>query len=186
MTRKSDSGAWSLAFSGLMAALGTGLMLLSGLLVVFTYFSPLLASALLIPVRKELGAKWAWMVWIVTAVLTAILCADKEAAFFYVFLGYYPLIKPALDRIRPRWPRRGVKLLVFAAATAAMYAFLYFVFGMRAELDAAFAGGVFALAFFFGTMLALMAMFDLLLRLWEVYYTEKLRPRLGRRNGGGS
>lgn len=174
------SAAYDLAFSSLMAALGTGLMLLSGLIPVFTYFTPLMAAALLTAVKTELDAKWAWMVWIVTGLLTAILCADKEAAFFYVFFGYYPIVKSALDRIQNGHLRRAVKLAVFCASVAAMYAFLYFVLGFDAGLEEAFAGGFGALTFFFGTMILLMATFDFLLRAWEIFYTEKLRPRLHR------
>ena len=176
------SSAYPLAFSSLLAALGTGLMLLSGLVPVFTYFTPLVAAALLTAVKSELDVRWAWMVWIVTGLLTAILCADKEAAFFYVFFGYYPILKPALDRLQNGHVRRAVKLAVYCVSVAAMYAFLYFVLGFDAGLEEAFAGGFWALAFFFGTMILLMAMFDFLLRAWEIFYTEKLRPRL--RRGG--
>ena len=45
----------------------------------------------------------------------------------FVFLGYYPLLKPRLDAIRTRLPRLMAKLLLAVAAVGADYACLLFV-----------------------------------------------------------
>ena len=124
--------AVSVAFCGVLAALGTAVMMAAGLIPVLTYCSPLVASLFLIPVLREFGKGRAWMTWAVTAVLSGILCADKEAAFFYIFLGYYPVLKPAFDRLgKAGW---AFKLLLFAAALAAMYGLILFVLGMDIEI----------------------------------------------------
>ena len=70
------SPSFRVAFCSLMAALGVVLMMTGGLIPVMTYCSPLLAGVLLIPVMRECGVRWAWMVWIVTAALSLILSAD--------------------------------------------------------------------------------------------------------------
>ena len=90
------------AFCALMAALGTALMTTGGLIPIATYCSPLLAGILLLPVLYEFGRREGWMVWAVTAALSLILSPDKEAGSMYLFLGWYPILKPAFDRIRPR------------------------------------------------------------------------------------
>ena len=65
---KTNKGqAYTVAFCSLMAALGAVLMLTGGLIPVMTYCSPLMAGVLLIPVLREFGKKWAWLVWLVTA-----------------------------------------------------------------------------------------------------------------------
>ena len=88
-------------------------MMAAGLIPVLTYCSPLIASLFLIPILREFGKGRAWMTWAVTAALSAILCADKEAAFFYIFLGFYPILKPSFDKLgKPGWI---AKLLYFAA-----------------------------------------------------------------------
>ena len=47
---------------------------------------------------------------------------DKEVALIFVFLlGYYPLVKPRFERIRPPVLRGLCKLLLCNAAVAAMY-----------------------------------------------------------------
>lgn len=116
------------AFCSIMAALGTVMMLTGGLIPVFTYCSPLLASLLLIPVLFEYGSGKAWMVWVVTGALTLIIGIDKEAAFFYIFLAWYPIIKPHLDILKSKVLRFLSKILVFSAAVAAMYGLTCFVF----------------------------------------------------------
>ncbi|MBQ4341198.1 MAG: hypothetical protein II756_01695, partial [Clostridia bacterium] len=70
--------ALSVTFCGMMAALGAALMLLGGVLAVFTYAAPLLASVCLIPVLREFGKKSAWLCWLATAVICVLLCPDKE------------------------------------------------------------------------------------------------------------
>ena len=50
----------------------------------------------------------------------------------YVFLGYYPLVKPGLDAIRSRALRLPAKLLLAAFAVGADYLFLLFVLRLEA------------------------------------------------------
>ena len=129
------SPSFLVAFCSLMAALGVVLMMTGGLIPVMTYCSPLLTGVLLIPVMRECGVKWAWMVWIVTAVLSMILSADKEAAFFYLFLGFYPILKRGIDRIRPKALSFFSKLLFFTAAIALMYGLIWYVFGLDIGME---------------------------------------------------
>ena len=91
---KNSKYAHKLALGSVMAALGTVIMLTGGLIPVFTYCSPLIAALLLVPVCDVCGVSYGWIVWFVTSVLSMLIGADKEAAFFYIFLGYYPIIKP--------------------------------------------------------------------------------------------
>ena len=53
----------------------------------------------------------------------------------FVFLGYYPIVKPKLDKLRLRWLW---KLLLFNGSIGVMYYLLLNLFGM-AELGAEFA-----------------------------------------------
>ena len=57
---------------------------------------------------------------------------DKEAASLFVFLGYYPLVKPRLDAIRSRVLRLSAKLLLAILAVGADYSFLLFVLHLDA------------------------------------------------------
>ena len=167
-----------IALCAVMAALGAAVMLSGGLIPILTYCSPLAAGLLLIPVIHEYGSGRAWMTWGVTAVLSLLLCADKEAAFFYLFLGYYPILKRDLDRIPTTTVRLSVKLLLFAAVLALMYGLLYFILGLDSVVDEANAAGIaLNLAVYIGLVAAMM-IFDRAVRNITELYVRRLRPRL--------
>ena len=146
-------------------------MMAAGLIPVLTYCSPLIASLFLIPILREFGKGRAWMTWAVTAALSAILCADKEAAFFYIFLGFYPILKPSFDRLgKPGWI---VKLLYFAAALAAMYGLILFVLRLDVEIE----GTGFMVALYIA-LAAVMLLFDFVLQRLTFLYDARIRKYL--------
>ena len=163
--------AYSIALCALFAALGAVVMMAAGLIPVLTYCSPLIASLFLIPILREFGKSRAWMTWAVTAALSAILCADKEAAFFYIFLGFYPILKPYFDRRgKPGWI---AKLLYFAAALAVMYSLILFVFGLDIEIE----GTGFMVALYIA-LVAVMLLFDFVLKRMTLIYERRIRPEI--------
>ena len=180
--RTSKGQAYTVAFCSLMAALGAALMLTGGLIPVMTYCSPLLAGVLLIPVLREFGKKWAWLVWLVTALLSMILSADKEAAFFYLFLGYYPILKQSFDRIKPTPLALLCKLLFFAAAVGVMYALICYVFQLDIGLEELEELGKFAGIAFYLLLVLCMLIYDYALRNLAILYEYRLRPRLMKMN----
>lgn len=99
---ESEKKSKMISFCAILTALGTVIMLTGGLIPVFTYCSPVLASVLLIAVLEEYGTQEAWMVWAVTSALSLLIGIDKEAAFFYLFLGWYPIVRSAFDKIPSR------------------------------------------------------------------------------------
>ena len=121
-----------LALASMLAALAATLLCLTALVPLATYTAPVLASAVLLAAREECRRSLAWGCWAVSAALGLMLAADVEASLLYAFLGYYPLLKPRLDALRPRLLRVGAKLLLCVAAVGAMYALLLFVFRMEA------------------------------------------------------
>jgi len=167
-----------LAFCGMMTALGTALMLCGGLIPIATYCAPLMAGIIILAVMIEYGVKWGWMIWGCTGLLSLLLGADKEAAFFYIFFGYYPLIKPWMEKVKPDIFKLIVKALYFMLMAAIMYGLLCFVLHMQAILEE-FAGAGMALNIAFAVlMLFSMLMYDRLLTPLAVLYIKRLRPKL--------
>ena len=159
-----------LAFCAMMAALGTMLMLTGGLIPVLTYCSPLLASSCLIPVLDAYGKRNAWMVWAVTSALSLLIGVDKEASLFYLFLGWYPILKPTFDSIPARVPRFFIKLLTFCAAIGCMYLLIFFVFQIG-DIIESFSGLLWVNILFFAGLVAIMMMYDrVLIGIWLFYY----------------
>ena len=176
--RTNKGRAYTVAFCSLMAALGAVLMLTGGLVPVMTYCSPLLAGVLLIPVMREHGNKWAWLVWIVTAALSLTLSADKEAAFFYLFLGYYPILKRGFDRVKPKLLALLLKLLFFALAVGAMYGLICFVFRLDIGMEELEELGKLAGLLFYAMLVVCMLIYDYALRNLAILYEYRLRPKL--------
>lgn len=67
------------ALGGIITAVCTVLMFLTGLIPIGTYALPAIAGVLLMVIVIELGSKWAWMVFLAVSLLSALLAADKEA-----------------------------------------------------------------------------------------------------------
>lgn len=127
--------ASQIALGGVMAALAVVIMSLGGLIPIATYTSPMLCAVLLQFVLLSCGSRIAWAWYGAVAILSVLLSPDKEAAATFVFFGYYPIVKPHLDKTRLRllW-----KLLLFNGSACLMYYLLLKVFGM-AQLNAEFA-----------------------------------------------
>lgn len=132
MARRNQSAV--IALGGMMAALAVVIMSLGGMIPLATFVCPMLCMFLLAFVTGKCGNRIAWAWYGAVAILSVLLGPDKEAAATFVFLGYYPILKPKLDQLPLRWLW---KLLLFNAAILTMYWMLMHLFGM-AEILAEF------------------------------------------------
>ena len=164
-----------IAFGGILAALAVVILLLGGIIPVGTYLAPMLASIPLVVLLAELPKALCLGWYAVVAILGVLLCPDRETSFVFVFLGWYPIARPALDRL-PRLPRLFCKLLLFNAAAAALYGLLILVFRLEALVqEAKETGAVLLLALLLLGNVSFL-LFDLLLkRLTELYKVKSKR-----------
>ena len=116
-----------IALGGMMAALAVTIMCLGGLIPIATFLCPIMCMMLEQFVLKSCGRRIAWAWYGAVAILSALLGPDKEAAAVFLFLGYYPILKPWLDRRRMK---TLLKFLVFNAAIGLMYGLLIRLLGM--------------------------------------------------------
>lgn len=135
VNQKRNTPASAIALGGVMAALAVVIMSLGGLFPVATYVSPMLCALLLQLVLKTCAERIAWAWYGAVALLSCLLSPDKEAAAVFVFLGYYPIVKPKLDRRKGKWLW---KALLFNGATLMAYWLMLRVLGLE-ELTAEFA-----------------------------------------------
>ena len=122
------------ALCGLLAALSVAILSLGGLIPFATFACPMLAMICLLPIVCDYGTGTALLVYAASAVLGVLLCADKELALLYVFLGWYPAFRPRLERL-PRLPRAGVKTGLFCLAVTAMYALILHLLRLDAVVE---------------------------------------------------
>ena len=121
------SKASVIAFGGVMAALAVVFLCLT-VIPVATFLSPALCMMLLRVVLQKCGKRIGWAWYGAVAILGVLLAPDKEAAAVFVFLGYYPLIKPTLDRWKPSWLWKG---MYFNGTILVLYTLLLKVLGMN-------------------------------------------------------
>lgn len=128
--RKKQSGR--IALCGVMCGLSI-VMMLSGSIIPFaTFCAPAISGILLMPVAIECGMRLAWVCYGAISLLALLFVPDKEMAAVFVFLlGYYPLLKAYLQRLKHRPVCIALKAAVFNAAVFAMYGVLLYLFPIQ-------------------------------------------------------
>ena len=136
MEQRSDFQRQSkkMALCGMMAALSVVILCLGGMIPLATFACPMLAMLCLIPVVCEYGAGTAMLLYGASSILALLLGPDKEIALLYVFLGWYPGVRPRLGII-PRPVRWAVKCALFTLAVTAMYAIILHLFRLEAVVE---------------------------------------------------
>lgn len=119
------NGTKSVALGGVMAALAVVIMCMGGIIPLATYVCPMLCAVLLAAVLRLTGRRIGWAWYGAVSLLSLLLGPDKEAAAVFVFLGYYPIIKPWIDRRKVPflW-----KIMIFNLSIFVMYALLLYLF----------------------------------------------------------
>ena len=90
-----------MALCGLLTALAVVLMILAGAMGIGTFAGPVLAMAALLPVLEEYGPKAAAITYAAAAILGLLLVPETELAMVYAAFGWYPILRPRLDRLLP-------------------------------------------------------------------------------------
>ena len=123
-----------IALCGMMNALAVVIMNLGGIVPMATFCTPILAMIVLLPVLEEYGAKMGWCAWAAVSLLSLMQVADRETAFVYVFFGWYPMVRPAVNAIPAKAVRLAVKLLIANAVMLLLYGGIGRLLGFSADL----------------------------------------------------
>ena len=167
-----------IAVSGMMAALATAVLMMGGVIPAATFAGPALAGLMLIPVFAEGGQKLALGAWLAISALSLILCADKEAALLFAFLGWYPAMKWKLEEKLKGWKGVPVKLVIWNACAGAMAAMIFFVLRMDQVIAEYREMGRAMLVGFIVLANITLLVYDRLLAIMAVVYLKKLRPKI--------
>ena len=116
-----------MALGGMIAALAVVIMAMGGLIPVATYVCPMLCALLLAYVCRFCGNRVGWAWYGAVMILSLLLCPDKEAAAVFAAFGYYPIIKPKIDKSALRWLWKAI---LFNTVSILLYLLLIYVFGM--------------------------------------------------------
>lgn len=124
------SKSQKIALCGILAALSVVMLLVGSALQIGTYAAPMLAAFLLVPVQEEYGPRYALLQYTTVSLLALMLVPETELTLFYLLVvGYYPVVRRALQAVRPALLRWLLKFCLFNVATALVYLVLAALFG---------------------------------------------------------
>ena len=116
-----------IALGGMLAAVAVVIMCLGGMIPLATFICPMLCMLIEYMVWRFCGNKIA-LAWFASVALLSILVgSDKEAALVFCLIGYYPVLKPWLEKSRLHWLW---KALIFNGIIALIYGFLLRILGL--------------------------------------------------------
>ena len=167
-----------IALTGMLCALAAVFMMLGGTIPLATFCCPALAGLMLVPVFVECGEKLSWCAYAAIAVLSLMLCPDKEAALLLAFIGYYPVLRWRLDQIRSRLLRIITKLAVFNVSVIAMYALCMYVFRMDQILQEFRTAGMIMTLSTLALGNITLLVYDKVLAVAAMIYVNKMRGKL--------
>lgn len=115
------------ATCGMMAAVCVVLMLLGSLLELGIYAAPMFAGLCLVPLGEKWGRKYQATLWMAVSLLSFLLVPNvEENLVFFGFFGWYPILRPTLQKLPP-FLRFVLKLLLFNLAIILMEALVLYL-----------------------------------------------------------
>ena len=157
-----------IAFSAMMAALGTVILFLGSFIEIMDLTAVIIASVCIFVCGYEMGAK-AIPVYAVTSVISFLILPSKLIAVEYALFGVYLVLKIFFDKVKK--PLSWLfKILYIVVSVSADILLMFFVFMLR---DAWY---IEVLVFVLGT--AAFIIYDLALSRLTLVYKHNLRHRL--------
>ena len=116
-----------MALGGIFAALAVVIMSMGGLIPVATFVCPMICMLILAFVTKMCGKRIGWAWYGAVSFLSVLMAPDKEAAAVFLFIGFYPIVKPDLEKMKYGFL---MKIGLFNSLILLMYGVLIHLFGM--------------------------------------------------------
>ena len=162
-----------ITLSAMMVALGAVLMLVGVYIEVLDLSVCALASLLVVFIYLEIGSYYPWLVWICTALATALMGGGIVAAEYFLVFGIYPLLKSFVERL-PRWSWIIVKLVFINAVIWILFLISELLLGQN------FFGeeGLVMTIIVYVLMNVAFVAYDFFITVMVRFYLDRLRPRI--------
>lgn len=124
--------SFKLAFSGIICAISIVVMFLSIVFPTAEYAISALAGVLLVAIVIDVDFKSAVLAYVVVAVVSALLVANKQTVILFIaFLGYYPILKGRIELFKNKAKEWIFKLITFNIAIVFVYYLFVTVAGVQ-------------------------------------------------------
>ena len=183
MAEKQSPGiAYVVSLCGIMCGLSLALMFCLGMIPGFEYVSPAVAGVLIWVVRERLGVRYGLVSYAAVGILTMLFTANYEASMMYIFLlGYYPIVRQYLMKLKYPVLRWVSKLALYAAAAIACYFVLINIFGMSQLLEDMGEFGQYGQGELHWLGEVACVLYDIFLGLYYPFYEKVLKPKISKR-----
>ena len=126
--------SYKVSIGGVIGALSLVMMLLTSLVPFGTFAFPTFAGILLICIVVEIGYGWSFLVYTVVSALSLLMLVDKEAALYYtMFLGFYPILKGLVEKLRSRVIQYIIKSVIFNICIVSAFFVSVYLFSIPKE-----------------------------------------------------
>ncbi len=174
--------SFKITLGGIVAAMSLIFMFFTGVMPILAYTLPALAGAFLIVIVIELGKKWALLTYVAVSILSFFMTPDKEAAvLFALFLGYYPIIKSFLEKIKFRFLEYLSKIAIFNVSIIVSYQIIIRLFGMKELLSEFKEFGKYSIPVFIIAANIAFILYDIALTGVISTYINTFRPKIMKR-----
>lgn len=162
-----------IAIGGLLTAFSTVMIILAGIVPSGTFTFPAAAGIIIGILSFTAGKSYAWASFFIVALLSFVICPNKEASLcFTLFLGFYPLAKELIEKLRLKPVQYVIKLLLFNASAVTIYFLLLFVFSMPEDSFEFF--GISVPGLFLLALNVVFLIYDLAITMFLMVYKEKI------------
>ena len=176
-----------LTIGALLSAMGVALLSIGGIIQTVDLSAAAVVSFICIFAVIEMGSSYAWMIYAVTGVLSAIIMPHNMGAwFFLLFFGYYPILKEKMEKLKKPLSWALKMLLLNVALVIGLILASLFVYGGQKnffELVNSIMETDFGIAATVGIILLVevtFVIYDIALTRLISYYIFKLRHRFSR------
>lgn len=174
--------AYIVSLCGIMSGLAVALMFCLGMIPGFEYVSPMVAGVLIWVIRERLGVRYGLVSYAAVGLLTMLFTANYEASMMFIFLlGYYPIVRQYIMKIKAAVLRCVAKVALYAAAAVSCYFVLIKLFGMSQLLEDMGEFGQYGQWVLLGLGAVAFVLYDLFLGLFFPFYEKVLKPKISRR-----
>lgn len=167
---------------GVMSALALSLMFILGMVPSFEYISPAISGIFIWVIRRHLGVKYGMVSFLAVGALSLLLVPNYEATMMFLFLlGYYPIVRDYLQKIKVNLLQWIVKLAVYAIPSVGAYMVLVHLFGMEYLLEDASDFGKYGSLVLLGLGAVAFVLYDVFIGLFEPFYDKIIMPKIQKR-----
>ncbi len=162
------------ALAGMLSALAVVILFLGSMVELLDLSAAALAALAVMVAVIELGNGKAFGVYLVSSLLSVLLFPKTASVVFAAFVGYYPVLKVYLDKIRPKVMQFMAKLVLFNVFLALILWITEGLLGLGSDW-----GSLGKALFLLGNLAFIL--YDFAIGRLAVFYIVKIKNRIRKR-----